>query len=69
MTDKEKEQNPDYKTTGGFLKMVEPSRSAQEWYNGLSSGDKKCILELPNFDAGIFLKITGIDVRKGDDEG
>jgi len=35
-----------------------------EFWNKLSSGDKKCIRELPNFDKKVFFEITGVKVEK-----
>jgi hypothetical protein len=37
--------------------------SRQNWWNALSEDDQSAIRELPNFDAGIFREITGIDVN------
>ncbi len=64
MTDEEKELNPTYKTTGGYLKVLEESETAQIWWDGLSEEDKQEIFNLPNFDADIFRECTGIEVRK-----
>ena len=64
MTDKEKEQHPEYLVTGGFLKNVE-DEEAQEWWNSLTKKGKYIVMNLPNFDKGIFKEITGIDVTEG----
>lgn len=64
MSDKEKTENPSYKTTGGYLKVEEPKYSPQEWWNNLPKMKKDIVMGLPNFDADIFKKITGIEVRK-----
>ena len=62
MTDKEKENNPTYKTTGGYLKTIRVTdKEKQEWYNSLKEEDKKEIQNMPNFDAEIFKEITGIE--------
>lgn len=34
----------------------------QRWWDKLSDEDKECVKSLPNFDAGIFNEITGIEV-------
>ena len=62
MTDKEKEENPTYKTTGGYLKVFDESESAQIWWDGLSNKNKEIIKSIPNFDAEKFEKCTGIKV-------
>ena len=63
MTDEEKEQHPKYKTTGGYLKEINDSKCVQAWWDNLSDHEKNVIKSLPNFDAVIFKKITGIDVN------
>ena len=63
MTEEEKEANPTYETTGGYLKVLDESESAQIWWDGLSEDEKGTIKELPNFDAEIFRKCTGIKVE------
>ena len=62
MTDEEKEENPTYKTTGGYLKVLDKSESAQIWWDGLSDKNKEIIKSIPNFDAEKFEKCTGIRV-------
>ena len=62
MTDEEKEKNPTYKTTGGYLKVFDESESAQIWWDGLSNKNKEIIKSIPNFDAEKFKKCTGIKV-------
>ena len=66
MTKEEKETNPNAETTNGYLKIMEPEISVQEWWNRLSEEDKNIILNIPNFDAEIFKEITGIDVNEED---
>lgn len=62
MTDIEKEKNPTYKTTGGYLKILDKSEAAQVWWDGLDTTDKNIIKSIPNFDAEKFQKCTGIKV-------
>ena len=66
MTDEEKEKYPTYETTGGYLKVLDESESAQIWWDGLTEGAKNIIKSLPNFDAEIFRKCTGIKVESED---
>ena len=66
MTDEEKEKYPTYETTGGYLKVLDESESAQIWWDGLTEGAKNTIKSLPNFDAEIFRKCTGIKVESED---
>lgn len=63
MTDEEKAANPTYKTTGGYLKVLDEMDTAQRYWNGLSMKEKQVIINLPNFDPGIFEKCTGIKVE------
>ena len=64
MSDKEKKEYPSYEFTGGYLKAIEPNNSQQNWWNNLPQMKKNIVMDLPNFDADIFKKITGIEVRK-----
>lgn len=64
MTAEEKERYPEYKTTGGYLKVNNKHEACREWWSGLSNNCKKEIRDIPNFDAAKFKKITGIDVNK-----
>lgn len=62
MTDEEKEQHPEHKTTGGYLKRFDKSERGQNWWNNLTDDKKNIIKSLPNFDAEIFEEITGIHI-------
>jgi hypothetical protein len=64
MTDKEKEGNPTYKTTGGYLKTIEYKEAWAIFWRKTSEENKKKFLNLPNFCAEIFKEITGIDVEE-----
>ena len=63
MTDEEREKYPTYEKTGGYLKVLDESESAQIWWDGLCEDEKDIIKELPNFDAEIFRKCTGVKVE------
>ena len=64
MTDEEKETYPTYKTTGGYLKVLDESECGQIWWDSLTDDKKKIIKSIPNFDAEIFEQCTGIKVVK-----
>ena len=64
MTDEEKEAHPEYKTTGGFLKVLDTSDCCVRWWENLDESDRDVIRSIPNFDAAIFKQITGIDAAK-----
>lgn len=64
MTDEEKAEHPEAKTTGGYLKLLDTSECAVAWWRGLCARDKDIIKAIPNFDKAIFKDITGIDVDK-----
>ena len=61
MTDEEKEAHPEYKTTGGFLKVLDTSGCCVRWWENLDEYQRRIIRSIPNFDAAIFKQITGID--------
>ena len=61
MTDEEKEVHPEYKTTGGFLKVLDTSDCCVRWWESLDEYQRNIIRSIPNFDAAIFKQITGID--------
>lgn len=63
MSDTEKEANPEAKTTGTFLRIVD-NPDVQNWWRSISDEDKKAILSIPNFNKAIFKEITGVDVDK-----
>ena len=64
MSDDEKEKYPSYKKTGGYLKVLDKRKAAQEYWNGLSECDKQKIYDLPNFNSEIFKQCTGIEVKE-----
>lgn len=65
MTDEEKEVHPEYKTTGGFLKVLDTSDCCIRWWESLDESDRDVVRSIPNFNAAIFKQITGIDATKG----
>ena len=62
MTNEEKTAHPTYKTTGGYLKVLDESEDAQLWWGDLLDYNKSIIKSLPNFDPDIFEQCTGIKV-------
>ena len=64
MTDEEKAEHPEHETTGGYLKILDESECGQLWWNGLGDCDKQKIFDIPNFDAEIFERCTGIAVSR-----
>ena len=63
MTDEEKKQYPSEQTTGGYLKTVHREADRQAWFDGLGQDAIDAVKALPNFDAEIFFKCTGIRVK------
>ena len=63
MTEDEKKAHPSYKTTGGYLKILDESECAQIWWDGLSEIDRNKIKSIPNFNAEIFEQCTGIKIE------
>ena len=64
MSDEEKENHPEYKTIGGYIKtIVVADNDKQEWWNALSSDERQAVYNLPNFDAEKFRMCTGITVK------
>ena len=66
MTEEEKAKFPEHKTTGGYLKeQIKPlTETFPEAWKKLNEEEKQKWLNLPNFNAEKFLKITGVDVRE-----
>lgn len=64
MSREEKEQYPNYEILGGYLRKQNNLESNQLYWDKLSKCEKDIVKSLPNFDAVIFKKITGIDVNK-----
>ena len=62
MTDEEKESNPTYDTTGGYLKVYDYKEAFQASYNEATREEQLRIKELPNFDADKFYQISGIRI-------
>ncbi len=63
MTEEEKKEHPEYETTGGYLKTVDFKTACAKMWNNMDDNEKHAVREIPNFDADIFMDITGIDVN------
>lgn len=63
MTNAEKEQHPEHKVTGGYLKIRDNRDCCIEWWAGLTNREKAIIKAIPNFDSEKFYRITGIKVE------
>lgn len=62
MTKEEITNHPEYAVTGGMLRIVSNLYETQQWWDRLPEQSKSEILNLPNFDKGIFKEITNIVV-------
>jgi len=63
MSEAEKAKHPEYKTTGGYLKIRDNTDCFKEWWERLTEREKQVIKNIPNFDAKKFELITGIKVE------
>jgi len=68
MTEKEKKENPSWETCEGFLKERTFEEACQLAWEEAGEERKQKFLNLPNFDPEIFKEITGIDVKKEEEE-
>ena len=65
MSDEEKENHPEYKTIGGYIKtFIVKQEDKQKWWDELDDRDKEAVRSLPNFDADVFKSCTGITVKE-----
>ena len=63
MTDAEKTANPSFETCGGYLRENEMNKEWEKAYATASLEDIQKVRALPNFDADVFMEITGLDLR------
>ena len=63
MTAEEKAAHPEYETLGGYLKSIPFKDACQLMWDRLTTDEKSAVREIPNFDADIFERITGIRVE------
>ena len=64
MNEYEKEENPSYKTVGGYLKTLGYKEAWRMSWSKAGIEDRKKVLDIPNWDNRKFLQITGIDVER-----
>ena len=64
MTDTEKKENENFKTTGGYLKTIDYKEAWIKFWSKTPKSNKDKFLNLPNFDSEIFKDITGIEIFK-----
>lgn len=62
MTEAEKDEFPEYKTTGGYLKEIDTDKAFLTWWEKLNGREREVIKSIPNFDSEKFFQITGIRV-------
>jgi len=62
MTEEEKESNPTYTTTGGYLKVKGYKEAFTESLMAAPLEELKQIQQLPNFDPEIFMNISGCEL-------
>ena len=62
MSDEEKDNHPEHKTIGGYVKVIRVTQEdKQKWWDALSDDDKQTVMDLPNFDKDKFYECTGIE--------
>ena len=64
MTTTEKKKYPNYKTIGGYLKVLDYKVAWKKFWKETTQESRKLFLNLPNFDAKIFKEITGIAIKE-----
>ena len=64
MSNEEKEENDQYKVTGGYLKVYEYKEAWRKAWDNATGEDRRKTLKLPNWNNELFLEISGIDVEK-----
>jgi hypothetical protein len=63
MTAEEKAEHPKHDTTGSYLRVNDMKAEWRKAYDAASPEDREAVKLLPNFDAEVFLEITGLDLR------
>ena len=63
MTDAEKSENPNYITTGGYLKVFDYKEAFTKSVKNATKEERDQIRALPNFDDDVFLEVSGCDLR------
>ena len=68
MTNEEKKNEPDFSVREGYLKTYDYKDAWSNFWKKTTKENKQLILDLPNFDAGIFEDITGVNVNNESNE-
>ena len=69
MSNEEKENHPEYKTIGGYVKtFIVTKEDKQIWWDDLTDKDKQAVYKLPNFNAEKFEMCTGIKIEMTEKE-
>ena len=64
MSEEEKENHPEHKTIGGYIKtIIVYAVEKQSWWDKLPEEDKQAVMSLPNFDADKFYQCTEIRIN------
>ena len=64
MSESEKEDNPSYKTVGGYLKTLDYKEAWRMSWEKADVEDRKKVLDIPNWNNRKFMEITGINVEQ-----
>lgn len=64
MTEEEKIAYPDYKCTGGYLRVNDMKKEWLKAYESASPEDIQAVRDLPGFDYDVFEEITGLNLRE-----
>jgi hypothetical protein len=64
MTEEEKKADPQFFVREGYLKTFTYQEAWANFWKETNEENRQKFLKLPNFDADIFLEITGIDIRE-----
>lgn len=63
MSEEEKKAHPEHEYTGGYLKSVSFKEACRIMWDKLTDEEKEEVKKIPNFDADVFKKITGVNVK------
>ena len=63
MTEEEKAAHPEHEKLGGYLKSIPFKEACKLMWEKLTTDEKQAVKDIPNFDAKIFERITGIRVE------
>ena len=63
MTEKEKSENENYKTLGGYLKKLDYKEAFKASMKNATKDEIKQVKALPNFNASKFYKISGFRIK------